>query len=263
MDAEVVWQAWRKLLRDESLQKKLFEKNWNPQTCDGLSEEEKEAISAYSNNVERAKWFIENYQFRLVNSFVNALENGAPLTLRALINRRLDLKQLSRQFLRDHQWHDYGPKVYGYCAAVLLWLRENAQEWDLPAPLVDLIKLESEVVALYLSLHQGDQPSMPGAGYSRTGMARYYRSQFQLSNWLRSKKDIGLNAPDFLEEHFFIVLPDLKSRHKFLRVPQRCAQLYQSPPVAGSPLSENDLSHLNHLVSANVLRLEEGASEVC
>lgn len=262
MDARVVWQTWRKILRDESLQKVLFERNWDPQSCVDLSLDEKRVISAYSNDVDRAKWFIENYQFRLTNSFINALETGAPLTLRALLNRGLDLKRMSQHFLRSKKWHDYGPRVYSYCEAVLAWLKDNAHEWELPDPLVDLVQLESEVVALYLSINQGKQDRPSNGAYSCTGMARVYVSKYRLSNWLRTKKLVGVLELDLSEEYFLVALPNLTSRHRFLLVPQRCAQLYYSPPKLGDHISESDLTHLNRLVSANALRMVEGEVEV-
>ena len=86
MDAEQVWKLWRRLLRDETLQQQLFQAQGATQWLQHFPEDERTILQAYAGQFDRVKWFVENYQFRLVNSFTNALETGAPLTLRALIN---------------------------------------------------------------------------------------------------------------------------------------------------------------------------------
>ncbi|CAI0810211.1 hypothetical protein [Serratia ficaria] len=220
-------------------------------------------IADYAENIDRARWFIENYQFRLVNSFINALENGAPLTLRALLNRGVGMPQLSREFLQAHQWYDYGPRVYTYCRDILNWLTADGKNHVWPAPLVDLMELESQVVSLYLSLQQGVFSEVAGtAGYTHTGMARLYCSQFRLSQWLRDKKTLGQAMPPPGEEHLLVTLPDLNSRHKYLLLPPRCAALFNQPPVAEAPLDESDRPFLARLVAANALMWREVTHEV-
>lgn len=262
MDAKIAWNTWRRILRDEVLQQQLFEHQWQAQDCDAFTQEEQAVIAVYADNIDRARWFIENYQFRLVNSFINALENGAPLTLRALLNSGIDLPNLSREFLRAHQWHDYGPWVYRYCRDILNWLVSTWPTRDQPEALVDLMGLESEVVSLYLSLQHGAPTVMAQVGYSHTGMARLYRSRFRLSQWLRDKKTLGLVMPPEGEEQLLVTLPALNSRHKYLLLPQRCAALFNQPPTACGCLNESDLPHLSRLVAANALILQEATHEV-
>lgn len=263
MDAEIAWHTWRKILRDESLQQQLIAQNWQPSEGDTFAPEEQEVIAAYAENIDRAKWFIENYQFRLVNSFINALETGAPLTLRALLNSGIDMPELSRQFLRAHQWHDYGPRVYSYCRDALQWLMQTSEDWALPDPLVDLLGLESQVVSLYLSLQHGQpRPEIDAGCYSQTGMARIYRSQFRLSQWLRDKKSLGLTWPERGEENLLVVMPDLNSRHKFVLLPSRSAELFSSPGLAGEAPNSCDRPHLARLTAANALVFREKPDEV-
>lgn len=254
MDAKIVWDTWRKILRDETLQHQLITKKWQSADIDGFSTVECEVIAAYADNIDRAKWFIENYQFRLVNSFINALETGAPLTLRALLNRGTNIDTLSREFLRDHHWHDYGPRVYTYCRDALEWLM-NSQIW--PGELLDLMGLEYQVVMLYLSLQAPIPAHDRPAGYSYSGMARIYQSQYRLSQWLRDKKSLGITMPQTGEENLLIVLPDLDSRHKYLLVPPRCAALYRHLPDSDEVMSQDDQMHLQRLLAANALHRQE------
>lgn len=262
MDAKIAWHTWRKILRDETLQQQLIDHQWQAQACDTFTPEEQAVIAAYAENIDRAKWFIENYQFRLVNSFINALENGAPLTLRALLNNGVDIARLSREFLRAHHWHDYGPRVYGYCRDILNWLMAAKQSWGWTEAQVDLMGLEYEVVSLYLSLQHGAPTRVGEQRYVPTGMARLYRSRFRLSQWLRDKKTLGLVQPPEGEEQLLVTLPNLTSRHKYLLIPPRCAALFDQPPAAGITPDEEDLAHLTRLVAANALFFQETAHEV-
>lgn len=263
MDAKIVWHTWRKILRDESLQQQLITQQWQAEACNAFTAEEQEVIAAYAKDIDRAKWFIENYQFRLVNSFINALETGAPLTLRALLNSGMAMPEMSQRFLRAHQWHDYGPRVYSYCRDALQWLMQESENWALTDPLIDLMGLEYQVVSLYLSLEQG-QPSAETciSGYSHTGMARLYRSQFKLSQWLRDKKSLGITRPDKGEENLLVAMPDLDSRHKFLLLPSRSAELFNNPGAAGAAPNASDLPHLARLTAANALVSNEVVDEV-
>ncbi|MHA1066990.1 hypothetical protein ACR9GP_24390 [Enterobacter ludwigii] len=260
MDAKIAWYTWRKILRNEALQQQLFDRRWQAGVCEYYTPEEQEVIAAYAENIDRAKWFIENYQFRLVNSFINALENGAPLTLRALLHSGVDIPTLSRAFLKVQQWHDYGPQVYSYCRDILLWLRSEPLPLAIPEPVLDLMGLEGEGVALYLSLKEGVPDSGSDDGYTQTGMARLYQSRFRLSQWLRDKKSLGLTMPPEGKESLLIALPDITSRHKYLLLPERSATLYVQPQLAGQ--SEGDPLHLARLVAANALKLREQTDAV-
>jgi len=263
MDAKTVWQTWRKILRDETLQQHLLTQQW-PQPCDHFTSAEQEVITAYAHNIDRAKWFIENYQFRLVNSFINALETGAPLTLRALMNCGMDISELSREFLRAYDWHDYGPRVYSYCKDVLGWLISSQERLGLSDALKDLMGLESQVVALYLSLATNSKPILARKeGYAQSGMARLYYSRFRLSQWLRDKKSLGLTMPLTGEESLLVVMPDRHSRHKYLLLPPRSAQIYQDAAGAGYQPGADDLPHLDRLITANALVFRETVNEMC
>lgn len=254
MDAKLVWHTWRKILRDEMLQQRVFDPAWSGANDTSLSPAEQDVIAAYADSRDRAKWFIENYQFRLVNSFINALETGAPLTLRALLNSGFEMAELSHRFLRQHHWHDYGPRVYQYGSEALDWLIEKQHLLGLSAALVDLIWLEKTTVTLYLSLQ--NRPGLVTAGraeYQQSGMARLYRSRYQLTNWLRDKKSLGLQEPAIGEENLLVVLPDYSSRHKYLRIPDRCAALFNAPSLANVQPEHQDELHLARLLACNAL----------
>ncbi|POA20152.1 hypothetical protein C1886_09780 [Pseudomonas sp. FW300-N1A1] len=266
MDAELVWKLWRRLLRDETLQKQLYEAQGATQWLQHFPNDERAILHAYASQFERVKWFVENYQFRLANSFINALETGAPLTLRALINIGLDLPTLSKAFLRQQEWFDYGPRVYGYCDSALGFLLERQELADYPQ-IRDLMGLERECVRLYTGLVEACDV-VPGY-YQRTDGARIYQSRYALSHWLRDKSLLGRSSPEETSQHILVYLPNPEARHKFTLIGPRAAHLYRCleqpqsqdtlmqmlSSTAAAQLSGEDLELLGKLHRLNAIRM--------
>ncbi|MGN2437527.1 hypothetical protein [Pseudomonas syringae] len=266
MEAEQVWKLWRRVLRDERLQAQLFSATDAGHWLSGFSKSESEILSVYAQQFDRVKWFVENYQFRLVNSFLNALETGAPLSLRALLHINVDLNAQSKAFLRDRQWRDYGPQVYTYCDDVLGFLAEADELQGYPE-ILDLMRLERESVRLYRGLV--DPESLPADNrYHRTSMARLYETRFALSGWLRQKDQLGLTRLPENTEQVLIYLPTLQARHKFTLINAQAARLYncleQPQSAAGlftlinsdsaSVPGSADLALLDRLEQLNAIR---------
>lgn len=83
MRAQTVCHVWRRLLREVPVQQALFEVAPLHAGGAGLSEEEQDVANAYARRADHARWFVTNYRYRLTHSLLNALDTGAPLTLRA------------------------------------------------------------------------------------------------------------------------------------------------------------------------------------
>ncbi len=230
MNALTVWQVWRRILRDPSFRHDLFEvpvtdKKLARRYC--LSEEGVQAATAYASVAPGVKWFVVNYRFRLVNSFLNALETGAPLTLRTLLANQIDMKHLATQFLDGVAWKDYGPNVYTYCRDVLAYVVGGGL---VSLGVRDLIGLEQTVLELLLDLAYPPQV-LPGA-QGRTPFARLYCSETGISAWLRDKTTLGRTPLEMGREYYLVYLPEDGGAHKFVRLPERAAQLYLASNVA-------------------------------
>lgn len=227
MNPQTVWQVWRRVMRETDLQHALFEKGGRDLEPFGLTGEAREAALAYSREADRAKWFVLNYRYRLANSFLNALETGAPLVLRALLAKGLDLRALGEEFLDQRGWKDYGPYVYAYCQDALQFLAEHTVT-EAPRGLRQLIGLESTVVALMIDLAARPRLTEADGLLRRTPMARHFRSKARLSAWMRDKKQLGrIELPDEVE-HYLVYLPDLQGAHKYALLPARAAEIYQA-----------------------------------
>lgn len=233
MQAETVWHVWRRILREEPLQQAL----WGHGTLKGddalapfgLSDAQRQAALAYGARADRAKWFVLNYRFRLTNSFLNALETGAPMVVRALLNRGVVITALAQQFLDEQQWRDFGPFVYEYCDRALQFLATH----EITAPsagLRNLIGLERTVVRLMRQLAAPPaQDRRAGDGLlRRQPTALEFRSDSQLSVWLRDKKLLGTFEPPSQKENYLVYLPAPEAGHKYALISSRAMQILQA-----------------------------------
>lgn len=227
MNPQVVWNVWRRILREPMLQNVIFnEKSPNLESF-GFTGEAREAALAYAREADRARWFVLNYRYRLANSFLNALETGAPLVLRSLLAKGVDLRVIGEEFLNRCDWRDYGPYVYAYCRDALDFLAAS-ETTQLPSGLRQLIELEKTVVELLMSLSEPLQPAMSLNKMRRTPVARHFRSEMRVSAWLRDKKQLGRTDLAAGVEHYLVYLPNLDSSHKFALLPLRAAEIYQA-----------------------------------
>jgi hypothetical protein len=255
-------------MRDTDLQHALFEEGGANLVRFGLAGEAHEAALAYSREADRAKWFVLNYRYRLANSFLNALETGAPLVLRSLLARGFELRVLGEQFLNLRGWKDYGPYVHAYCGDALQFLATH-QATEAPRGLRQLIGLENTVVQLLIGLAALPGPSTDTDMLRRTPMARYFQSDVQLSVWMRDKKQLGKTDLPEGTEHYLVYLPNLDSAHKFALLPQRAAELYRAlaqpctreqlpqalERMGYAPSSAQDNEYLNVLASYRAIDL--------
>lgn len=245
MNAQTVWNVWRRIMREPALQQRLIH---HPDSAGDLVEfgftpEEEDAALAYLKSADQAKWFITNYRFRLVNSVLNALATGAPLVLRALLANGIDLKALGHEFLDEKNWRDYGPYVYGHCFDALTFL-ESHPLTDSPLGLRSLIGLEKSVIQLLLDLGTSGSNAPQGLATPANQLehlpfAKYYRSQMRLSTWMRDKHTLGRVNLEHGVEHYLVYLPDAESNVKFALLPPRAAEIYQ---VLVTPCTQSTLA---------------------
>jgi hypothetical protein len=230
MQAQSVWHVWRRIMREENVQQALWGEGAGRSTLAlqpfGFDASQQVIALSYGEQADRAKWFVLNYRFRLVNSFLNALETGAPLVLRALLNKGASLNALAQEFLNTQQWKDFGPLVYTYCDAALEFLLVHEVTLT-PCGLRDLIGLERTVVSLMRGLAESAEPEpQPNQGpLRRTPWAREFQSGTQLSAWLRDKKTLGRMALLVGEENYLVYLPSLDVSHKYALLPPRAMQI--------------------------------------
>ncbi|HEV7372417.1 hypothetical protein [Arenibaculum sp.] len=240
MNAETVWKVWRRILREPGLQQALA-----AQTPEDLASKfsfepsEIPVLAAYAATPERTGWFITNYRFRIVNSYLHALETGAPLTLRALMGAGFTWQDLASDFLDRHGWRDYGPYVYTYAADVLDDLAANDDTARLPG-LRDLIAVEAAAVAL-VRRHAEPvpvQPAPPGS-IRLTGRGTVVTVEHALTPWLKDKSRLGRAPLEARTQHLLVYLPSIESHHRLASLSDLAAAAYRAlaTPADGAGLA--------------------------
>ncbi|RKP50996.1 hypothetical protein D7S89_08050 [Trinickia fusca] len=241
MNAQTVWLTWRRIMCEQPLAEAVLAGRVDDlQQRFSLTDDEYAVAREYAHESSGARWFVENYRFRMRNSFLNALENGAPLTLRALLADGHDVRELGARFLDTVGWRDYGPFVYTYCAEALTFLRHDAQAVRV-AGMSDLMGLEAAAVAMLLRVGALDEATRAQAlGSTAASAAQFddasvvwvrspycelYRSSTQLAKWLREKGTLGREPLPAVPGVYVAYYADDVRTHRFGMLPERAAQI--------------------------------------
>ncbi len=255
-DARVVFGLWRRILRNPNLSRRLFE--IDPAALAeafSLSDEETAIAAEYAAHPKAAQMFITGYRYRVIGSFANALETGAPLSYRALRACGADMRALGEAFLDAHGWHDYGPWVMTHCDHALAFLMRHAIT-ETPDGFRDLLRVDRAAVALLMQWADADPeddrvlpPSGHGGRWALTERSVVVRAGHDLSPWLRDTSALGRSDLPRRDTLYLVVLSDLKGHPRFSAINRRVAAvidaLTEGPATVeelGSRLAARDVS---------------------
>ncbi|WP_162878305.1 hypothetical protein [Trinickia diaoshuihuensis] len=244
MNAQTVWLTWRRIMCEQPLAAAVLAGQVDDmQQRFSLSDDEFAVAREYASEASGARWFVENYRFRMRNSFLNALENGAPLTLRALLADGHDVRELGAAFLDTVGWRDYGPFVYTYCAEALAFLRHHAEAVRVTG-MADLMGLEAAAVAMLRRVgalgeaaHKQAANSASASAapfddaatvWTRSPFCELYRSSTQLAKWLREKGMLGREPLPEVPGVYVAYYVDDEHTHRFGMLPERAAQIHDA-----------------------------------
>jgi hypothetical protein len=255
MRAEMVWHVWRRILREPAIQDCLFTTPAEAVAQRfGFEAESVPALAAYASQPQRTGWFVTNYRFRLTNSYLHALETGAPLTLRALFGAGFDWKALAKDFLDKDGWRDFGPNVYAYASAVMEDLLANPLTGK-PAGLRDLIRLEHCGIELVRANAKPKVPPVASDGfYRQTGRGAFVTLEHTLTPWLKDKSQLGKGDLVHKPQVILVSMPTPSAAITIAGVPARAITLYEA---LANPMADKTLAE--HLGSGESLSAEDMA----
>jgi hypothetical protein len=223
MEACTVWQVWRRVLREEPLQDAMFSGRLAEQAESlQLAPAERAVAEDYARNPAGTRFFITNYRYRMVSSFLNALETSAPLTHRLLRAHSEDLDTLATRFLDTVQWLDFGPYVYTYGGKILNYLLEQP---DLAAlhGLPELVAIEQAGVRITIDAADAPNNTGPEPGaYLAIGPLATVQCALDVSAWLRDGSRLG-REPAPARSRWYLV---------YLRPPHLQRRIVTVPPLA-------------------------------
>ncbi len=251
MDAQVTWNLWRRILREDDLQRALFAPGLAQRAEEfGLSREELSIALAYARTPRETRWAIDTYRFRSYNVVVEALYVAAPLSARLLERRGFVLDELAQEYLASVGWCDDGPYTYRLCAAALAFVNAKygaERDPDLGA----LIEFEAATVALMRSLAgselapppelQAEELERRQVRFVQTGRGVLVRSRFDLTPWLRDPDSIGATRLEPKPITFLRYLRSSREEPGLFALRERAQQGYE---LLASPRSLAELAEL-------------------
>lgn len=232
MEAETVYRTWRRILREKALHERMFSATREELMAEfGLDAGEAAVVAAYAATGKGTRWFVVNYRFRLANSFLNALETGAPRSLRALSAGGHDMAALGEAFHDLNDWFDHGPYVYAFCAEALDFLADHPATAR-PAGLRDLIAVERAAVEIVRAAAGAGRtdgaPAGPGGPWRRNARGWLVETAHDLSGWLRNAADLGRTDLPAGRHRYLVYLPSLDAAYRLTGLPARAAAVFEA-----------------------------------
>jgi hypothetical protein len=253
MDAAMVWQVWRRILREAPVRAAMANGHLEESAAAlGLNPAEVEVMREYAAGQAGVRMFVESYRFRMVSSFFNALETAAPLTHRALMANDVDLRAAATAFFDEHDWLDFGPFVYAFGRLILDRFADDAtMSID---GLRELIALERAAIDVVTSAADAVTPTRDAAASPRgeepPGRAEQlwracpwfgiHSSDRDLSQWLRDPRALGRTVPPLTPRTYVVYLPSLTADRRIVTLPARAAQALRI--LRDQPLGSADLA---------------------
>jgi hypothetical protein len=276
MNAETVWNVWRRILREPRISDAIMSDHFGEHVLDtDFTPEEHDVALEYASHSNAVRWFVRGYRFRLTSSVAYALSSCAPLTSRALRQRKWNIRELGERFLGSIGWHDHGPYVYTACGRFLEYLREDLAEQI--EGLSDCILVDAASIELVRKLADAPADLWPSTSsrrdmerdlkcwtFRQSGTGRILTTRCAISSWLTPTNGSLSSAPDRTPEHYLIYLP---SKAKFPKIslvsplakalfealaPARSLADLQATPEFERAANLTDV--LSHLIQLGVLR---------
>jgi hypothetical protein len=226
MEAEMVWGAWRKVLRERPIQDAMFTDGLAYAAAGlGLGADELDVIEEYARSPAGTRFFIANYRFRMISSFTYALETSAPLTHRLLRRTGADIDTLAAEFLETVRWRDFGPYVYTFGGDILTHLSQSPQFTAITGAR-ELAELELAGIRVVRAAATGGREAVVQQGlYQATEWFETVYCPLDLSGWLRDTGAIGRLAPEARPRSYLVYLRPPQLVRRIVVLPQRAADM--------------------------------------
>ena len=250
MDACMVWNVWRRILRDPDVHERMFDDGYDP-IVEGFTPDEAQVVRDYAASRSGTQFFIANYRYRMTRSVFNALEMVAPLTRRALDANEFGWDAAARQFLDEAHWADQGPYVVTFGAAILDHLGARPDVARIPG-LLDLIRLERAVADVLRAAARGGPPAATGQAWRVNPWLKVVGCDTDLSGWLRTAGELGRTVPPARPRQFGVYLPAADRPRRIVALPRQ-AVLLLSQVAKGSVVPDGDNPLLAQMAGAGLV----------
>ncbi|MVT55908.1 hypothetical protein GPL17_36615 [Bradyrhizobium yuanmingense] len=268
MDAQLVWDTWRRVLTDDRLANWVMDPNPRAQDLHGCTATELAILADYAGTPAPTESNIGMYRRGLVRNALGALDL-VPLTRRLLHASGLDIEAVAAEFVQSSGYADNGPYFWRTAAAFVAYLTGRPEFFARARQ--DVLAIDAAAIALARRLGEYAPPTWPNtaaeafsAGTSPRNLrstrfvahpaATMISSSCDLTPWIESPFDFDPGQDlEASERHWLIYLPAAEAGHEYAELSQRAARLFD---VLRFPKSLVELSTaLNDVPYANVLSL--------
>src|SRR3954454_10563635 len=145
MDAQLVWNTWRRVLTDDRLVNWVLDSDSRTGDPHGCSADEVAILADYAATPVPTKANIGMYRRGLVRNALGSLDL-VPLTRRLLHTSGLDIEAVATEFVQSNGYVDNGPYFWRAAGCFVAYLRERP-EFSSQAH-QDVLAIDAETVAL-------------------------------------------------------------------------------------------------------------------
>ena len=275
MDAQLVWNTWRRLLASDHLVEWVKHPGSLAGDPSGLTRDEMAVLADYAGTPAATASNIGMYRRGLVRNALGALDL-VPLTRRLLHVSGLDIEATAAEFTRSAGYADNGPNFWRTAAdftAYLASLPEFASRAQ-----QDVLAIDAATTELARRLGESAAavwPDHAAAAFSAAGSAVHQESarfvasraavvvssSCDLTAWMENP--FGFDAdeePEPSPRHWLIYFPAAEAAHEYAELSDRAAHIFG---LLGTPRTAAELSlALDSLPRADVLAVTASLAEL-
>jgi len=268
VDARLVWDTWRRVLRDDRLANWVVNPNSRTEDAHGCTADELAILVDYAGTPAPTESNIGMYRRGLVRNALGALDL-VPLTRRLLHASGLDVEAVASEFVQSGGYADNGPYFWRTVACFVAFLAGRAEFFSRPHQ--DVLAIDAAGVALARRLGEAAPliwPNTAAEAFSAESPSRNLQSirfvahpaatmissSYDLTPWIENPFDFDPGQDlEASPRHWLIYVPVAESPHEYAELSQRAARLFD---VLRVPKSLVELSTaLNDVAQVDVLAL--------
>jgi hypothetical protein len=255
MDAQLVWDTWRRILSNDQLVEWVLDPGSSgPDERTGLTAGELAVLTDYASTPAASDTNIGMYRRGLVRNALGAL-SLVRLTRRLLYTGTLDIEAVAGDFVQSTDYADHGPNFWRIAGDFIAYLA-TVPEFAAPVQ-QDVLALDAAAVTLARRLGESAVDVWPDSAatmfpeaaedvshgsthFVASRAALVASSSYDLTPWIENPEDFD---PDeqlkVSTRHWLIYFPSAEAEHAYAELSERTARTFN---LLSTPHTSSDVS---------------------
>ena len=270
MDAQLVWNTWRRILTSDELVELVLHPKDGDSAPPGSTASEMAILADYASTPLATETTIDMYRRGLVRTALSAL-HLVPLTRRLLYTSELDPSAVAGDFARSNGYRDDGPYLWRIAGGFVSHLTKLPTFSSRLRQ--DVLALDAAAIALVLRLGESGPALWPESAALNPSKAResgryvasraavVASSNYDLTPWLEDPSNFDVDAGfEPTMRHWLIYVPTADVAHTYAELSERAARAFT---LLSAPKTATELSpSLDGLPVAEVLDVIDSLAEI-